>query len=215
MSYQYILLDWDGCLAKTLDLWLNVYKEIVGKRGIKVENDLNFVKKSFGLWARGFANVGVKDPEKAYQEALKKVEKDYIKVDLYEGTIELLAELRRRMKKTALVTSSFRYLVLPALKNTKTENFFDVILTRDDVKKGKPNPEIISEALKKLGGLKEEAVNVGDSYHDVQTGKNAGVPTIIFYPEENEKFYTLEELQSEKPDYLVRDFKELLDIIVN
>jgi beta-phosphoglucomutase-like phosphatase (HAD superfamily) len=33
-NYNYILLDWDGCLAKTLDIWLQAYKDTFAEYGV-------------------------------------------------------------------------------------------------------------------------------------------------------------------------------------
>lgn len=60
---------------------------------------------------------------------------------------------------------------------------------------------------------KGETTIVGDLYHDIQCGKNAGIKTCAFYPSENEKFYTLEEIQKENPDRLITCFKGLIGIL--
>jgi pyrophosphatase PpaX len=175
--------------------------------------DKEIVDKSFGLWGQGFTNMGVKDAEAAYQQAIKRVEANYIHVPLYEEARKLLVELKKLNKRLGLLTSSFKRLVYPALENLKLKSTFEVILTKDDVIHGKPNPEIVNRALDKLKGKHSKAIMIGDSYHDVQTGKNAGVTTVIFYPKNNHKFYTLKELKAEKPDYLITELSQLLPIV--
>jgi pyrophosphatase PpaX len=56
--------------------------------------------------------------------------------------------------------------------------FFDVIVTRDDVFFGKPSPEPVILALKKLNVSANEAVVVGDMPTDIESGKKAGTKTI-------------------------------------
>lgn len=200
-------------MAKTLDLWLKVYKDVVRKRSIKVKDDLEFVEKTFGKWEIGFQNVGVKDAVEAYKEALQKVEEEILNVELYPNAKELLKQLKDKGKKIALLTSSFRHLVEPALRKCKLNSLFDYIITKDETKKGKPDPWIVEKALKLLSGKKDKAIIMGDSDHDVLTGQNAGVPSVLYYPEHNNKFYRKEFLLKHKPDYVISDLLELLNIV--
>lgn len=48
-TYTYILLDWDGCLAKTLDLWLEVYQQTFAEYNIFPE-DKAIIQQVFGDW---------------------------------------------------------------------------------------------------------------------------------------------------------------------
>lgn len=212
MRKKYILLDWDGCLAKTLDIWLKVFKEVVNKRGIQVEDDLEFVEKSFGKWEKGFEAVGVADSVKAYKEALQKVEEEIVKVELYPNAVRLLKGLKLKGKKIALLTSSFRHLVYPAIKKNRLQSYFDLIITKDETIRPKPDPWIVNTALEKLGGDKKHSVVVGDSDHDILLGKNAKVTTVLYYPEHNKKFYRKELLIKHTPDFIITDLLELIEI---
>ncbi len=59
------------------------------------------------------------------------------------------------------------------LKLTGIGAFFDTVVTLDDVKQPKPDPEPVRLALRRLGCDPSEAIMVGDNYHDVMAGKNA------------------------------------------
>ncbi len=213
MSKDYILLDWDGCLAKTLDIWLKVYKEVVNKRGIDVHDDLEFVGKSFGKWEKGFEEVGVKDSVEAYKEALQKVEEEIVKVKLYPNAKNLLRSLKSKGKKLALLTSSFRHLVYPAIKKHGLQNYFDHIITKDETIRPKPDPWIINSVLEQLGGDKEHSIIIGDSDHDMLLGKNAEVTTVLYYPEHNKRFYRKELVMQHDPDFVISDLLELVEIV--
>jgi pyrophosphatase PpaX len=58
------------------------------------------------------------------------------------------------------------------------KNFFDVIVTGDDVEHPKPHPEGINKVLKNLNVSHKEAVFLGDSDADIMAGKQANVHTI-------------------------------------
>lgn len=210
--FNYILLDWDGCLAKTLHLWLSIYKKIINEKGIYLK-DREIVDRMFGLWEKGFANVGIKNSKQAYKQALTYAMVDYPNTPLYPQALDLLQYLKKDKLKIALLTSSYKAHIIPALQKHHLEDYFDVVLTKDDVTHGKPNPEIIEKALTIMKGNPKEALIMGDSYHDVQTGKNAGVTTVVYYPQENEAFYSEDDLRKEKPDYMITDLLDLKNII--
>jgi pyrophosphatase PpaX len=211
--YKYILLDFDGTIAKTLDLWLNTYKELLRERNLFIPKDLDIVNKAFGKWAQGLANLGIHDSEEAYEESKSKVYSKYENVDMYDGVIDLLENLKKTNKKVALLSSSAKDRVSMAIVSLGLTKYFDIVLTKDDVINGKPDPEIFNKALDKLEGIKENAIIVGDSYHDIRGGKNAGIKTVAYYPKENHKFYSRDELEKENPDYIISDLKELIKIV--
>lgn len=77
---------------------------------------------------------------------------------------------------------------------------------------GKPNPDIIREALARFDVTAEETVIVGDRlYTDIQCGKNAGVTTVLVLSGETKS----SDLVNTKirPDYILNDVSELLAIM--
>ena len=97
---------------------------------------------------------------------------------LFDGTIEILQRLKHQGIKLAVVTTRSKKDVSLIMKKFSLENFFDVIVTRDDVFFGKPSPEPVILALKKLNVSANEAVVVGDMPTDIESGKQAGTKTI-------------------------------------
>lgn len=126
----------------------------------------------------------------------------------------VLEELKNRGVKMALHTTSNRNLLYPAINNLDFEKYFEIILTKDDVKNPKPDPEVIEKELEYLGAKKEYCLIVGDSDKDIITGKNAGVDTCLFYPKVNEKFYRKEFLEKDNPTFIIYDLSELLKIVI-
>ena len=210
-KFQYILLDWDGCLAKTLDLWLKNYQKQFKKYGINL-TDKEIVKKVFGDW-NAPAKYGVKDP-KAFMDALvADLNKDLRSVRLYDGVKETLSKLNKKQKVMALLTSSRKSSAKPALEKHGLSHIFQVFLGAEEVKKHKPDPELFNKALELLQASKRDTIVVGDNPDDVQAGKSAGLTTLTFYPKENSRFYTKEELLKENPDYFIEDFRKLTGVV--
>jgi phosphoglycolate phosphatase-like HAD superfamily hydrolase len=87
---------------------------------------------------------------------------------------------------------------------------FDLVLTVEDVHRHKPDPEVLFKALELLGASAAQALLVGDSEKDLQAGNAAGVATALYLPAHNLRFYDEAQLRSWRPDYVIRDFRELL-----
>lgn len=129
--------------------------------------------------------------------------------ELREDVREVLESLKSKDVKLAIATNNSRKSVELCLKNTMIDTYFDVIITRDDVLDLKPNGKMILKAVEKLGVKVEEAMHVGDTIYDVIAAHQVGVKSITITGGAHSK----ELLQSINPDYLIRSFKEILQII--
>ncbi len=67
----------------------------------------------------------------------------------------------------------------------KTEKYFSVTVTIDDVTHHKPHPEPLLLAAKKLGVTPSECVYIGDSHTDIEAGRAAGMKTILYGGKKN------------------------------
>jgi len=124
---------------------------------------------------------------------------------LYPGMVETVRALHAAGHPLAVVTSKLEYGARRALKFAQIEDCFDVVVGIDATSKHKPEPEPVWYALEKLGVARERAMFVGDSTHDMEAGRAAGVTTVavLWGP------YTKAQLEPTAPDHYVKDFGEL------
>lgn len=210
-EYQYILLDWDGNLAKTLDVWLKACRVSLEKRGLKLTDE--DIAGSFGHLRKTWEPWGIKDIDAAIEEVDAIAQRDLPNVELYPDALEVLEELHMAGKKIALITSSSHGNVQHLLQKYNIARFFHGIIASDDVEHHKPHAEPLEKALSVLGGTKEDAIMIGDSDKDLGAANNAGIDSILFYPPEHKKFYNLDSLKELSPTYVVDDFRQVLDIV--
>jgi len=211
-SYNHILFDWDGCLAKTLDLILDLYRQLFIEFGLpRTDQQLISI---WGDW-RGPLQLGIseKDLPKWVEKYKLGLKRESPRVELYGGVKEMLQILKTNGKQLGLLSSSEKASIEQALDNNDVREYFEVFLYADDVKHHKPHPEIIEKALKLMGGNKGQAIIIGDSKSDLGAAQNAGIDSMLYYPKHNEKFYTKESLMNFKPTYVIEDFKEVFDIV--
>lgn len=209
-KFNYILFDWDGTLSKTLDVWFDSLKKTLTKYGLAV-NDSKITEM---LSNRGLVeNLPVTDIDGFIRAWIKDAGNKPMFAGLYPHAIEVLKKLKSIGKKIALVTITGRLRTELLLERHNLKPYFDTVVTGDDVKKRKPNPEVITKALEKMSGKKDEAIIVGDGSGDVLAGKAAGIATAVYFPKENHKFYSDKTIISFGADFVIGDLQELLKIV--
>ena len=212
-NYQYILLDWDGNLARTLDIWLDAFRVVLNNRGFYPSDQE--IAASFGGLSTYLVSLGATDAHEAYLEADKIARQTLPDVELYPDALNVLLRLHRLNKQLALITTTSRKNVVETLTKHGMHQLFSVIVAGDDVTHHKPHPEPLERGLELLNGQKDLAVMIGDSDKDISAANNFGIDSILFYPPEHRKFYDLEVLKSLKPTYVVDDFRKVIDIVTD
>jgi HAD superfamily hydrolase (TIGR01509 family) len=208
-EYEYYLLDWDGNLAKTLDVWLMACRKVVERRGIHVTDEQ--IGSSFGAFPTHMKEWGIDDCEDAIGEATELAMHELPNVDLYPDALGVLVGLVENGKHLALITTSSHENVQHLLEKHDVKKYFEVIIAADDTVHHKPHPEPLEKAIKLLGGTKEHAVMIGDSDKDLGAARNYGIDSILFYPGEHRKFYDFDKLKALEPTHIIDDFKKILD----
>src|SRR5699024_312177 len=111
--------------------------------------------------------------------------------------------------KLAIVSTKRNEMVHKGIALLEAGNIFDTVIGLDDVQHAKPNPEPIYLALQRLNASKEEAIMIGDNYHDIVGGQNAGVKTAgLAWTIKAEYF-----LQKYQLDYMLQHINYLFPIV--
>ncbi len=98
---------------------------------------------------------------------------------LKPGTLELLDGLAAADCPMAIVTSSSRRSAERNLSLAGIRARFDIVLTLDDVTRGKPSPDLYLLAAARIGHAPEACVAVEDSNHGVAASHAAGAITLM------------------------------------
>ena len=92
----------------------------------------------------------------------------------YDGTIQMLKELKRRGMKIAVVSNKPDDAVKILCKEYFGD-YVDVAIGATENMARKPAPDALLKAMEELGVTKEETMYIGDSDVDITTAENAGV----------------------------------------
>ena len=178
-----IIFDMDGVIFDTELVYLEIWSKVFEKYGYKLQKEVyaevlgtgrENVKKVF------LHNYGNELPiDKMYREKDEDLEKAVDKgIPLKQGAYEILSYLKNNNYKIALATSASKERALKQLRYADIEKFFDVIVSRDDVKETKPNPDIFLKAAKKLNVNPNECIVIEDSSAGIKAAFNAGMAGI-------------------------------------
>ena len=95
-------------------------------------------------------------------------------------TVSLLRMAKENNCRTGLATLSARVEALHFVRALGLEDSLDVILAREDVKNGKPDPELYLLAAQKLGVQPRDCLVIEDSPNGVRAGVAAGMNVVAF-----------------------------------
>ena len=194
------LFDLDGTLIDSIDLILRSYRHTMRThRGQDPGDEVWMSGLGTPLWVQ-FRQF-TQDPAEidamvaTYREYNLAHHDDLVRP--YAGVVDAVRALERRGKTLALVTSKLRSGALRGLRLAGLEDAFTVVVGADDVTHPKPHPEPVLMALDRLGARAEDAVFIGDSRHDIECGRAAGVKTaaVLWGPFDRSHLADLE------PDY--------------
>lgn len=127
----------------------------------------------------------------------------------YDGIVELLKKLKEKGYTLVAYSNKPDDVLQGVIRDILGEDIFDYSLGFVKGAKGKPDPSVLLEILEKFDVEPKEAIYIGDSEVDIETGKNANVKTIaVSWGFRNREF-----LESNSPDYLVDSVEELKEIL--
>ncbi|OZM56544.1 pyrophosphatase PpaX [Lottiidibacillus patelloidae] len=210
MKIDTLLFDLDGTLIDTNDLIISSFLHTLDKykpNEYSREDVLQFIGPPL---YDSFESVLPEKAEEMCQtyRTFNLAKHDEL-VTEFEGIYELVERLHKEGYKLGIVTTKVRVPVTMGLKLTKLEQFFDCVITLDDVEHPKPHPEPIEKALAELGSKPEKTIMVGDNYHDIEAGQNAGTKTAgVSWAVKGKEF-----LQKYNPDFMLDHPSDLLDIL--
>ena len=175
-----VLFDLDGTLIDSLRLILDSYHHTLSQHGLPARSDADWLK---GVGTPLTVQLAEWRDEIGTIEALIATYREYnLKhhdrmVTVYPGVLPAVRELKAAGLQTGLVTSKNRHGALRGLTLVGLEALMDVLVCADEVTNPKPHPEPVQKAVALLGADPRSTVYVGDSVHDMHSGRAAGVRT--------------------------------------
>jgi pyrophosphatase PpaX len=202
------LFDLDGTLIDSVDLILSTFRHtMLTHRGDAPPHE---------IWLKGLGTP-LSDQLKAFSQDPTEVEamiatyREYnlanhdAMVRRYPGLRESVRALKEAGRQLGIVTSKMRAGTLRGLGCCGLDGLFDVLVGADDVDRHKPHPAPVLKAVELLRADPGTTVFIGDSPHDLASGRAAGVRTAaaLWGP------FPKEWLEPHEPDYWLKEPREI------
>jgi HAD superfamily hydrolase (TIGR01509 family) len=161
---------WKRAAAKVgYKLTDEVFQNVIG---LGIKNIEVFLK---GIFGEDFPFEEIQRLRREY--VLEHIGKNGITVK--QGVFEMLDFLDKMNLPRAIATSTHRKSVVPNLSRTGLDSRFETIVCGDEIKNGKPAPDIFLEAAEKLKVSPEKCLVFEDSNNGIRAAHAAGMAVIM------------------------------------
>lgn len=199
-KFTTVLFDLDGTLIDSVQLILDSYHHTLAVHRQPPRTD-DYWLAGLGTPLRVQFQAWAHDPERL--DAMVATYREYnlthhdAMVTAYPGIVEGVLAIKRAGYRTGLVTSKNKPGALKGLRLVGLGEAMELIVGAEDVAHPKPHPEPLQLALRQLGEPAGSALYVGDSVHDMESGRAAGVMTgaVLWGP------FRRHQLARTRPDY--------------
>ncbi len=181
MKIKAVLFDLDGTLLNTLPDLYNITNTTLRELGCP-ERSMEEVRQFVGNGAKLLIKRALPENVEYTDEIMDRMMANYLKyqnqrAEVYAGIPELLAELKKRGIRSAIVSNKPDPAAVEVWKQFFGDTIDFAIGTRENMHI-KPHPDQANEAMRVLGVTSADCVYVGDSDTDIATGTNAGMETL-------------------------------------
>jgi putative hydrolase of the HAD superfamily len=209
MTIKGFIFDFDGLILDTEKPGILAWKEVFDR--FDQPFALEDWKKAIGTGPSAFDPAlhlcalvqDSLDPAQLHEDQLSIANRIIQTYPILPGVLEFILEAKAAGRKLAIASSSPRSWVIGHLSRLELNQYFDVILTAEDVLRVKPDPDLYFLALSRLGIQPAEAVVFEDSPNGILAANAAGI-TCIAVP--NEITRTMDISHA---DVIVDSFKEI------
>lgn len=216
MNYA-VIFDLDGTLVDTPRAIVETFTAAFAYMGIQAQEPAA-IRATIGLpLERAFSQlmgVPLEDSRvaqgvKQYQALFRELILPRAGQMIFPGVEQGLNTLRGQGFALAVATSKFYSSADALLRAAGLREQFDMVVGADQVTKPKPSPEMGHVIMQRLGIPAERSVMVGDTTHDLQMARAAGMRSIaVTYG-----VHSVQELRSSEPTWMADTFDDVLKCI--
>ncbi len=209
-QFDLIAFDWDGTLFDSTAIITRCIQNAVRDVGGTIPSDKEAAYViGMGLM-QALAHAAPDVPADKYPLLGERYRFHYMAhqndLSLFNGVLELLADLKQRHHWLAVATGKSRRGLDEVLHTVQLKGVFNGSRTADETA-GKPHPRMLQELMREFGVEPERTLMIGDTTHDLQMALNAGCPSVgvSYGAHEPEAFHALQ------PLHVVHSVRELHD----
>ena len=210
-NFDGIIFDIDGTLTSTNDLIFASFNHVMNKYLNKTLTN-NEIISLFGPTEDVILEEWTgTDYPRAREDYYNFYSENHTMADLYPGIFDILTYIKSKKIPLSIFTGKGRDAAIITLKKLKIYDFFEMIITGDDVKEHKPSPEGILRFVEKFRLNPERVLMIGDSPSDIKASRAAGVKiaSVLW-----DNYSQAKEIEL-KSDYVFHEVSELREFLRN
>lgn len=206
-----VVFDMDGVLAYTENFYFNRRMNFFDE--LKIEPSTRKIQDFIGLSSDMIWEMLVPSDEKKREDLKEKYleySKDHevnFKEVLNPSTKEVFSKLKDKNIKIAIASSSGKHDILRMIKECEIYNHIDFVISGEECRKSKPDPEIYIQTLRALNLSPTDVLVVEDSTLGIRAAKSAGLMVAALV----QKDYYIDQSEA---DFQINDLIEVIDISI-
>ncbi|AGB39553.1 HAD family hydrolase [Natronococcus occultus] len=181
-----VLFDMDGVLVDSEDYWVEFQREEILPAAVPDEDidvaevsGMNYAEIYDYLEEEYGTAISREEYLQKFEEAAETLYTE--RVELLEGTHELLAELDERGVTTAVVSSSPHDWIGMVLERFELEDAFDRVISAEEIDgSSKPAPDVFEYAAEEVGVSTDDCVVVEDSENGIEAADRADTIVVAY-----------------------------------
>lgn len=223
--FRAVIFDFDGVITDSEILHLRAFNQVLAQYNIEITEEV-YYKEYLGFTDRDcFESVAGKNKLELDSEQIGTLIKQKNRIfeklaateaAIFEGVPEFLQMLTDNKIRRAICSGALLVDIQPILEKSQLGPFFEVIVSAEQIAKGKPDPEGFLLALTRLNEGSQnsiaanECVVIEDSHWGLEAAKAAGMHTVaITNTYEAEQLAMAEKVITRLSELSIRDLQEL------
>ncbi|MEK6937051.1 MAG: HAD-IA family hydrolase [Nanoarchaeota archaeon] len=200
--YKYVIFDFDGTIADTLNAGLPIYNDMAKKHGFKEVRNFDEVRSiTLREFIKRHEISRLKFPF-YLKELLKRLHEDINLVKPYKGMENVIKKLNKNYK-LGIVSANSKENILKFLELNDLKYCFDFVYNYPLIL-GKS--KVFKKILKEKNLEKEDIIYVGDEDSDIDAAKKAGIRIIsVTWGMKNENM-----LKKKNPDFIAEKAEDIM-----
>ena len=180
-QFDLICFDWDGTLFdSTAIIVRSIQQAVLDVGGAKPTDEAASYVIGMALMP-ALAHAAPDVPKEKYPLLGQRYRHHYLAtqhdISLFDGVLPMLADLKGRHHWLTVATGKSRRGLDDVLASRQLHGIFDGSRTADETA-GKPDPRMLHELMREFGADPERTLMIGDTTHDLQMARNAGVASV-------------------------------------
>jgi HAD superfamily hydrolase (TIGR01509 family) len=174
------LFDLDGTLVITDDIYFDVWYKILSKYNITLTKDMfkTYIQGNNDIYVIKTLNINIELKELSVEKDTEFI-KNIDKISVIEGVNTILQSIKDNGHKCCIVTNCNKLVANKIIKHINIEPYIDFIISANDCKLGKPNPEPYLNAMHKYNIANNKCFIFEDSKTGLLSGSSVHPKILI------------------------------------